>query len=494
MFGFDERFAMFDITPVENQFILEYLPGAKGDYVKVYLYGLMRCYHPEEDMSPARMSHELNMTEDEIAAAFRYWERKGLVRRVSDNPPRWQYVNILQKNLGGDNEPADPDYEEFSNAVYEAFDKVRRLHGSELSECFEWKEDMNLPTEVIIMLLNHMAEIKGKNFRISDAGKVAAQMAGENVRSVEAAEEFFSRDEKAYAGIKKVLKKLGKYYSPSEAQVNLYRKWTREWHFSHEAIEAILLKMDKTDPNLGYVDRVLEGLLQQYGDGEGVTKEKIQKSFDKRDGMKEVLKELGKTDNTPQDAELYDQMIELYPQSIILIAARECGARGRDTEGILELLKSWKERGLESIKNVKDYVNTFHDQSSLIMEIKQIWGIKEKSSQVDRSLVSKWQNEFGFKREMILAVAPYASDAKQPMKYLDKILIDCYEKGITTPDAVRKENDNKKAVTSIKGKERKVSAQDYDQRDYTEVQKQMMETQRKKIEERMKRNGGQSDA
>ena len=71
MFGFDERFAMFDITPVENQFILEFLPGAKGDYIKVYLYGLMRCYHPEADMSMTRMSRELNMTEEEICAAFR---------------------------------------------------------------------------------------------------------------------------------------------------------------------------------------------------------------------------------------------------------------------------------------------------------------------------------------------------------------------------------------------------------------------------------------
>ena len=46
MFGFDERYAVFDVTPVDNQFILEYLPAAKGDYVKVYLYGLTQCCHP----------------------------------------------------------------------------------------------------------------------------------------------------------------------------------------------------------------------------------------------------------------------------------------------------------------------------------------------------------------------------------------------------------------------------------------------------------------
>jgi hypothetical protein len=71
MFGFDPKYAMFDITPLENQFILEYLPAARGDYVKVYLYGLMRCYHPEEDMNVDRMGHELNMTEEDVAAAFR---------------------------------------------------------------------------------------------------------------------------------------------------------------------------------------------------------------------------------------------------------------------------------------------------------------------------------------------------------------------------------------------------------------------------------------
>ena len=48
MFGFDEQYAMFDVTPLDNQFILEYLPAAKGDDLRVYLYGLMMCYHQVE--------------------------------------------------------------------------------------------------------------------------------------------------------------------------------------------------------------------------------------------------------------------------------------------------------------------------------------------------------------------------------------------------------------------------------------------------------------
>ena len=55
LFAFtDQQYAMFDATPVQNQLILlEYMPSAPGDYVKVYLYGLMRCCcHPSEEIVP----------------------------------------------------------------------------------------------------------------------------------------------------------------------------------------------------------------------------------------------------------------------------------------------------------------------------------------------------------------------------------------------------------------------------------------------------------
>ena len=47
MFSFDEQAALFDVTPLPNQFILNYLPEASGDAVRVYLFGLVACYHHE---------------------------------------------------------------------------------------------------------------------------------------------------------------------------------------------------------------------------------------------------------------------------------------------------------------------------------------------------------------------------------------------------------------------------------------------------------------
>ena len=489
MFGFDQKYAMFDITPVENQFILEYLPAAKGDYVKVYLYGLMCCYHPEEDMNLDRICHELNLTEEQVFNAFGYWERKRLVRRISDNPPMWQYANIKQLNTTGIPDP-DPDYTEFANAVYDAFDNVRRLHGSELNSCFEWHEELKLPTEVIVMLLNHMVSVKGKQFRISDAEKVAVQMATENIRTIEEAETFFSRDEQAYTGIRKILKMLNKKYLPSEAQVNMYRKWIRDWGFSHDAVEAATELTAKGDPSLGYLDGILNSL---YREG-SVTPERIRKSTMRTEGIREVLKELGKGEVSSRTLQLYDRMLELYPQEVILIAARECGYTGKDAGETLKLLQAWKEKGLKDKDDVERYVQAFHDQNDLIRKMKKIWGTDEaRIGKADRSLVLKWENELGFSPEVIVEAAGYAAEAKQPMTYLDRILTSCHEKGIHTLEQVRAEH-RAFAAGSKTGNGKIAPAQNFNQRSYEHVPEQMIADLDREVQAFMHENGGESDA
>ena len=495
MFGFDERFTMFDITPVENQFVLEYLPGARGDYVKVYLYGLMRCYHPEEDMSLSRMSRDLGMSEEDVTAAFRYWERRCIVRRISDNPPKWQYVNIKQITLTGGEKPEDPEYEAFSSAVYDAFDKVRRLHGNELNTCFEWKEDLKLPTEVILMLLNHMVELRGRNFRIADAGKTAVRMAEENIRTVEAADEFFARDEKVYAGTREVLRKLGKSYAPSEAQVRMYLKWIRDWHFTHEAVLEAVKLTAKGDPSMGYLDGILDSLRKETESETALEPEQIKRSTKRADGLRAVLRTLGRGEVNQQNLALYDQMTAYYPQEIILTAARECGHSGKGVEETLKLLQSWKEKGLETGEEVDAYVQAFHDQTELIRELRRIWGTDErKAGSADRSLVSRWQNELGYDRSMILAAAPIAAEAGRPMAYLDKILRDCRAIGIDTPEAMKKACEKSRPAGEKKSGVRPVSAQQYEQRDYQNVPAEIADEVSREMDAFRRRNGGETDA
>ena len=64
---------MFLTTPVENLFIHEAMGAAPGDYVKVYLFGLMLChYPPQKDMTAADMAEALNLPVEEVRKAFDY--------------------------------------------------------------------------------------------------------------------------------------------------------------------------------------------------------------------------------------------------------------------------------------------------------------------------------------------------------------------------------------------------------------------------------------
>ena len=78
---------MFDVTPLENLFIEEYMLRAPGDFVKVYIYGLRLCYHPVEDATVPAISRALGLEEKTVLDAFAYWERVGVLRRIADNPP-----------------------------------------------------------------------------------------------------------------------------------------------------------------------------------------------------------------------------------------------------------------------------------------------------------------------------------------------------------------------------------------------------------------------
>jgi hypothetical protein len=97
---------------------------------------------------------------------------------------------------------------------------------------------------------------------------------------------------------------------------------------------------------------------------------------------------------------------------------------------------------------------------------------------------------------MILTAASLASEAKRPMSYLDRILSDYHEKGITSPEEARQDHEHSgKPAEAGGGKKGKtVLAQEYTQRDYTAVQNDMMEAQEKEIEAYLNSNGGVSDA
>lgn len=84
LFEFEDDGLNVGFTTVQNLFITHFMPKAKGNHVKVYLAGLMRCYggRTEQWASARTIAEEQGVSVDVVRAAWRYWESVGLIRRI----------------------------------------------------------------------------------------------------------------------------------------------------------------------------------------------------------------------------------------------------------------------------------------------------------------------------------------------------------------------------------------------------------------------------
>jgi len=446
MFGFDEQYPMFDVTPVDNQFILEYLPNATGDAVRVYLYGLMQCYHPQTTMTIEQMARELGIDEDGILTAYRHWERKGLVRRIADYPPTFRYVSVKQAYFLGGAVPVDEEYERFATAVYAVFGNDRRLHGKEISQCYEWVEDLHLPADVVICLLKHMVATNGKNVAIKTIERKALQLADENVRTVDVAESILNREKTVLDGARAVIRRMGKRRHPSEDELDLYRKWTADWGFAQDDVLAACTELTKGDPNFKYLDGILSRLYQKKLDTGRV--QKVADTFaEERDDvapLKALLSVMNLRSVTVNAGTLavYGEMRALYPDHIILMAGQEC-ARHRVTtlDDVMSTLQNWRRNGLQSSEDVRAYMKRINTQNEFLETLYEITGMEARPNAADRRIVSKWMEEWGFETEFIAQCASWAVGKERPLGYLDRMLEAYHGKGIRTVEAAMKERE-----------------------------------------------------
>ncbi len=479
LFGFEDQFALFDMTPVDNQFIQDYLPAARGDDVRVYLYGLMRCYHPEKEMTLSRMGTELGMTEEEILKAYRYWERKRLVRRVSDDPPAWRYIS-LRRGLTAGAETVDPEYEAFVDSVYGVFDHGRQLHGAEIRTCYEWVEELKLTEEAVLMLLKHMEQSRGKNFTIKSAEQVALQMAEEGIRTAEEAEDFLTRDQKIHEGTKAILRRMGQRNPPSEDQMALYRKWTKDWGFTPEAISEACAETAKGTPTMGYLDGILRRMHERAGEGASIGVQGVHQEQREQERLRKVLDTLGSGNMTAENLKTMARLRENASEELILLAARECGRTGGRLRDVEKMLASWREKGIVTVPEAEKYIRAFRAQSELLLELRKTWGLDQRMGKKDREMVGLWESELGFAPEAILLAAEAAAGAVRPMPYLDKILRDYAGRNIRTTEQIRKELEERKRRNAASAGEkpgpgRQIAAQQYSQRDYSGPEETMEE-------------------
>lgn len=419
MFDMDAQARYFGVTAVENIFLTEYMPAAKGEYVKVYLAALYHAARPDEKFGVEELAQELSIQPSEAEAALRYWERRGLLSLIAGEKPTYRLYSMVQRVLSGQDRllKPDEDYVAFAESVYALFGDQRKVTPSEISLAYEWVQDVGLPQEAVLLLLSHMKATRGVRFSFKRAQELAARMKEDGVADYEQAEDYLRFEGEILSGAKAVLRRMRQFRLPSEDEMLLYKKWREEWGLLPDMIlESCAETTAATNPSFKYLDKVLEHRA-------GRTKQEISESEELMRRANELKSALGSRGAASSIANVYRDMARSMPHEVILLAASECARRGKhgldDVEG---LLGAWEERGLKTAQAVRDYLSVERPQNLFLKKMFEAAGHRGEPTQEDRKRLSAWRSR-GAQDDLLLLAASRAAQAEgAKMRYAETLI------------------------------------------------------------------------
>ena len=303
-------------TKVENLFISEYLPDAPGDYVKVFLFGLM---YAQYEITPNRseLAKLLNLSVDEIEEAWIYWESRGLVRVLHEKDSNDEEVNhivFLSKieELYGKMseapapavaEPAeaelplyvsidDMDYDEVINSklidrrlreLYEKYQVTtgRTVSRQEVSKIEDAVKVYGIEPEIFDFAIDYCADLE--KYSIDYIFKVALRWTEEGCRTVEEAKQLLDKHSRRNDCYRQVFRALGFNRLPAPIDREIMDRWFDGLNCSlAEVLDACSAAAGIREPNLKYVNKVIENRrLEKGGVNTRLQKDSSQNSSEK---------------------------------------------------------------------------------------------------------------------------------------------------------------------------------------------------------------------
>lgn len=258
-------------TGVENIFINEYMAGAPGDFIKVYLFALMYA-ELGVDITNEDIAKQLSVEHEDVLKAWNHWERMGAIRKIKkETGNKFDYdveFVVLKEQLYGEKnmKPAlvsDQNIQSFMSDknIQDMFSEIERITGrivgaTEMKEVLSWMTDFNASPEIIVYGYSYCIRKKKKHLKYIEA--VVKNWAAEGLRDTVGVEKYLSKTEKRQHLYSRVFQALGFSRHATEEERRIMDTWFEDMEFS---LEKVLSACSKTsgisNPNINYVNKVL---------------------------------------------------------------------------------------------------------------------------------------------------------------------------------------------------------------------------------------------
>lgn len=351
---FSPEAAKREQTSLDNLFISEYLPDADGNALKVYLYGLMQCHFPS--MADTDMATALSLTPGQVLTAYVYWQSRGLVRILGEEPLEVEYLTVEQPA----STTATPlKYAGFVRSLNELI-APRSFNMREMKHIYDIIETFGLEEGTVLELVASCMEAKGRNVNIQYILTVGKSWAERGITTPQKAREYMQDMTARKHGAGEILRRWGKRRMPTQDEMDLYEKWITDWGFDQEAILAVCPQLTGVStPTFEILGERLQLLYEQ----KLTSREDIEKhqgiQSGEREFARQVFARMGKVELPgPTAIAQLSAFSQSLPREVILLAAEDCQSADRPFGKLKAILKSWSEMGVKTIEEAQKALDT----------------------------------------------------------------------------------------------------------------------------------------
>ncbi|MCH5161488.1 MAG: DnaD domain protein [Clostridiales bacterium] len=416
---------------VEHKFIVEYMPYADGDYVKVYLYGLsLAARKGDGDDTIERLSKRLGLDMATVDAAIEYWTNQGLMARLGDDVT---YLSLRTARPKIKKYDVDK-YAEF-NRNCQLFVTERQIAPREYDEYYAFMEKFDVEWQAMVAIVRYCTKLKGGNVSSPYILAVARNLVENGYRTRDEIENRLEEYGVYYNDLLYVLAPLGK--SPDHESVALYKKWTVNMHFEREAIRRAAELTKK-----GGI-AALDGRLTTYCNLGLFGPDKITAYEDERHNLIKLTKAVNKSlgvfyENVETEITMFIRpWLDLgFDKAAILAAADYCMQNGLKTMPDLDaVIRELFRAGITTEKEVRDRQKHESRYDERITDIMNAIGLKGAVRHAYRTFYSNWVENLKMPDDVIDSAASLS--VGMPFSYMNTILNNWSKAGVDTVEKAK---------------------------------------------------------
>ncbi len=422
---------------LDSMFLNDYVPYAPESCLKVYLFGLLKCYNSASyDNTIENFEQVLNMSKEDIKSAFLYWEDQNLVKVLQLEPEievRYLPVKTASKHL---KKFKVEKYSSFALSAQEIL--ARPVSTNEVNEYITLIESFSMQPEALLMIMKYCTGTKGEDVNYQYILTVAKNWAKESILTTEKVEEKITELNNVLSEGAKIATALKYKGNLSYEQQKLFLKWTRELGFELGTIIHIAKKISKQTSRNGF--ERLDAALTKYYEQKLFSILEIDEYEENKTALISLAKQINKAiglyyENVENiiDTYILDWIKKGYNEEALVQIANFCFKSNiRTLDGMNNTINKFYKLGYTTLNGITQYLEEKLSQDSEIKEILTKLNIDRKVNSYDRDMYNMWTSVWKLSKDMIDHATTLSAGKSSPMQYLNQILSTWHNAGLKT--------------------------------------------------------------